>query len=82
MFCLETLMVGVGSQQPAHGNRRGRKVPEEPIKRSWNLQGWQLHQHTHRLCNYQVGKARSIHQMGKICSILGAEEGGVLSFFS
>lgn len=44
MFCLETLMVGVGSQQPAHRNSGRRKLPEEPIKRSWILQERQLHQ--------------------------------------
>lgn len=37
-------MVGVGSQQPTHSNGSRRNVPEEPIKRSWILQEWQLHQ--------------------------------------
>lgn len=44
MFCLETLMVGVGSQQPTHSNGSRREVPEEPIKRSWIFQEQQLHQ--------------------------------------
>lgn len=44
MFCLETLMVGVGSQQPTHSNGSRREVPEEPIKRSRIFQERQLHQ--------------------------------------
>lgn len=44
MFCLETLMVGVGSQQPTHSNGSRREVPEKPIKRSWIFQEQQLHQ--------------------------------------
>lgn len=44
MFCLETLMVGVGSQQPTHSNGSGREVPAKPIKRSWIFQEQQLHQ--------------------------------------
>lgn len=73
MFCLETLMVGVGSQQSTHSNGSRREVPEEPIKRRLDFSRTAITPAHHCPWNYQIQKiCRKI-------TISGTEEGSDLA---